>query len=61
MATDCPKDSSASHRCSCQPSVYGTLNPERHRNCANVIALADEVHNGPMSLPNLDVFFSQRC
>jgi aryl-alcohol dehydrogenase-like predicted oxidoreductase len=24
-------------------------------------ALADEVHNSPMSLPNLDVFFSQRC
>jgi steroid delta-isomerase-like uncharacterized protein len=56
-----PEDSSGCDRYGCQPPVHGTLNPDRHRDCANVIALADEVYDSPMSLPNLNIFLSQRC
>jgi hypothetical protein len=30
VTTDSSKDSSRTHRCSCQPPVYGTLHPDRH-------------------------------
>jgi hypothetical protein len=60
VPTDCPKDSSAGHWCSRQPPINCTLDPDRHRDCADVIALADEIHNSPLPLPNLDVFLSQR-
>jgi hypothetical protein len=59
MPTDGSEDPSGSHRRSCSPPVDSTLNPSRHRDRANVIALADKIRNCPMSLPNLDVFFSQ--
>src|SRR5277367_4809213 len=60
LTTDGPKDSSSSHRYGCQPPVYSTLHPDRHGNRANVVPLADEVHDSPMALPDLDVFFSER-
>jgi hypothetical protein len=59
VTTDCPENSSGYNRCSSEPSIDSTLNPDWHRNCANMIALADKIHNSPMSLPNLNIFFSK--
>jgi hypothetical protein len=60
VTTDGSEDSSSSHHRSCQPPVDSTLHPDRHGNCTNVVALAEEIHNSPVALPDLYLFFSQR-
>ena len=55
MPTDCPEDSSARHLCNCQPPVDSTLTPDWHRNCANAIALADEIHDRETSKFGRDI------
>jgi hypothetical protein len=61
VTTNGPEDSAGRDRHRCQPPVYGTLDPYRHGNCADVIALADEVYDRPMPLPNLNIFLPQGC
>jgi hypothetical protein len=61
VTTDGPEDSSGGDRYSCQPPVYGTLDPDRHRDCADVVALANEIYDRPMPLPDLNSFLSQGC
>jgi hypothetical protein len=61
VTTDGPEDSSGGDRCRCQQPVYGTLDPDRHRDCADVVALANEIYHSPMPLPDLNIFLSQSC
>ncbi len=41
VTTDRPEYSPLRDGCSCQPSVYGILNPAGHANGADVVALAN--------------------
>jgi hypothetical protein len=60
VPADCPEDSAVCDiRCS-HPSVDSGLYPDRHRNRADTAALSDEIHDCPVSLPDLDVFFPKR-
>jgi hypothetical protein len=59
VTTHCPEYLPRRHQCGCQPSVHGTLHPRRHGNCPDVIVLADKVHDGPMSLSDLNVFIPE--
>jgi hypothetical protein len=61
VTTNGPEDSSGRDRHSCYPSINGTLDPDRHRDRANVIAPTDEVYDRPMPLPNLNIFLPQGC
>jgi hypothetical protein len=61
VTTDGPEDSSGRDRYSCQPPVYGTLDPDRHLDSADVVALANEIYDSPMPLPDLNIFLSQSC
>ena len=59
VTTDRSEHSSGRDGCSCQPSVHGTLHPDRHGDGPDVVTLADEVNDRPMTLSNLYVFSAQ--
>jgi hypothetical protein len=59
VTTHCPDHSSRRNRCSCQPPVHGALQPDRHGHSPDVIALADEIYDRPMTLSDLNIFHSQ--
>jgi hypothetical protein len=60
MPANGAEDSTRTHLCQISPSIDCILDPSRHRNSADMTAFADQVHNGPMSLPNLSIFNCQR-
>jgi hypothetical protein len=56
---NCSKDSSVRNLRSRRPVVQCLLRPSRYRNGANVAALANQVHNRPVSLPRLYIAHRQ--
>jgi hypothetical protein len=59
-----PRRSMAAHRtenparryiCQISPSIDCLLDPSRHRNRTDMTAFANQVYDGPMSLPNLQM------
>ena len=44
-----------------EPSVHRAFYPDRYWNCADVVALANEVYDGPMALSDLDILLFQGC
>ena len=55
MAAHGSEDSAGSYVCRLPPSIDCVLDPRRHRNCADMTTLAHQIHDGPMSLPDLQV------
>lgn len=60
VSADCPEYTSVCDIRCCHPSVDSALYPDRHRNRANMATLSNEIHDCPMALPDLDVFFPER-
>ena len=63
-----PRRSMAAHRAEnparrylrqISPSIDCLLDPSRHRNRADMTAFANQVYDGPMSLPDLQIFNSK--
>ena len=42
-----------------RPSVDGLFDPVGHGHSPNMAAFANQVHDGPMPLPNLDVLYCE--
>lgn len=54
------EDSSRGHLCRFPPSIDRFLDPRGHRNCPNVTSLANQIHDRPMPLPDLQVLHCKR-
>jgi len=59
VTADRPKDPTSGDFGRDHPTIPRLFNPVGHRYSANVAALADQIHNGPMSLPDLLVLYFQ--
>jgi|ERR1017187_5512519 hypothetical protein len=57
VPADYPEDSAVRDIRYSRPSVDSCLYPDRHRNRADMAALSDEIHDCPVPLTDLDVFF----
>ena len=55
MSADGAEDSARGHLRGLSPSIDCILDPSRHRNGTDMTALADQVHDGPMSLSDLQI------
>jgi hypothetical protein len=54
------KDSARGHLRRFSPSIDRLFDPSRHRNGADMTALANKIHDGPMSLPDLQILNRKR-
>jgi hypothetical protein len=63
-----PRRSMAAHRAEnparrylrqISPSIDCLLDPSRHRNSTDMTAFANQVYDGPMSLPNLQILYAK--
>ena len=54
-----PEDSSLGYSGSCRPLIECRLDPFRNRNGTNMTALADQIHDCPVTLPHLNLMHLQ--
>jgi hypothetical protein len=59
MPAYCPKDSAVCDTRCCHPPIDCALYPNRHRNRADMGAFSDEIHDCPVAVTDLDLFFPQ--
>jgi len=59
MTANGPEDTASTDLGCVHPTIDRFLDPDGHGNSPDVAALADQVDNGPMSLPDLQVFHFQ--
>jgi hypothetical protein len=59
MPAYCPKDSAVCDTRCRHPPIDCALYPNRHRNRANMAALSYEIHDCPVAVTDLDLFFPQ--
>ena len=55
MAAHCAENPARRYLRQVSPSIDCLLDPSRHRNRTDMTAFANQVYDGPMSLPNLQV------
>ena len=54
------QNSARGHLCRFLPSIDCLLDPSRRRNGADMTTLANKIHHGPMSLPDLQILNRKR-
>src|SRR6185437_16882765 len=59
MPTYCPKDSAVGDTRCGHPSIDCGLYPNRHRNRTDMGTFSDEIHDCPVAVTDLDLFFPQ--
>src|SRR4051812_28928381 len=60
MPADGAEDSARGHLRGVPPSIDCLLDSSRHRNGPDMTAFADQIHNSPASLSDLQIFNSKR-
>ena len=60
MSAYCSEDSACGHLRRFPPSIDCLLDASRHRNGADMTTLANKIHYGPMSLPDLQIIDRKR-
>ena len=59
MPADCPEYPPLADVCSCSPMIDSLLDPHRDGHRPHAFALANQIYDGPMSLPVLHILHSQ--
>lgn len=60
-ATNAPKDAALAYAGGYQPGIDGALDPIRNRHCPNMSGLADQIDDGPVVVPPLEMRNIQFC
>jgi hypothetical protein len=60
MSAHGSEDAARGHLRRFPPSIDCLLDPSRHRNGADMTTLANKIHDGPMSLPDLQILNRKR-